>query len=85
MPSSVALKISANSTRRARWHAKLGFCRESWPFAISLNSVKGNGGVITRMKAYVLRIYPMVFMVKQKVDDGNKTGKISFWMKNNFQ
>lgn len=75
MPSSVALKISANSTRRARWYAKLGYCKESWPFAISLNSVKGNGGVIARMKAYVLRVYPLVFMVKQKVEDGYKTGE----------
>ncbi|XP_055298037.1 uncharacterized protein LOC129566276 [Sitodiplosis mosellana] len=73
MPGSVALKIQANSTRRARWFAKLGFCKETWPFAISLNSVKGDGGVITRMKAYVLRVYPLVFMVKQKVEDGHKT------------
>lgn len=75
IPSSAALKITANSTRRARWNAKLGFYRESWPFAISLNSVKFDGGVITRMKTFVIRVYPMVFMVKQKVDDGHKTGE----------
>lgn len=75
IPSSAALKITANSTRRARWNAKLGFCRQSWPFAISLNSVKFDGGVITRMKTLVIRVYPMVFMVKEKVDDGHKTGE----------
>lgn len=75
MPSSVAFKISANSTRRARWHAKLGYCKESYPFAISLNSVNEYGGLITRMKAYVVRVYPMIYAVKENTDDGQKTGK----------
>ncbi|XP_031629337.1 uncharacterized protein LOC116344750 [Contarinia nasturtii] len=73
MPISVALKITANSTRRARWYAKLGYCKEPWPFAISLNSVDGNGGLITRMRAYVLRIYPLIYAVKQQTENGQKT------------
>lgn len=76
MPSSVALKISANSTRRARWYTKLGYCKESWPFAVPLNSVHGSGGIITRTKAFVLRVYPLVYVVKEKTEDGQRTGNI---------
>lgn len=75
MPVSVALKISANSTRRARWYTKLGACKESWPFYISLNSVNANGGLITRTRAYVLRVYPLIYAIRQKIEDGHKTGK----------
>lgn len=75
MPRSAALKISANSTRRAKWYTKLGYCKESWPFAISLNSIHGNGGIITRMTAYIARVYPLVFAIKVKTADSQKTGK----------
>lgn len=75
MPSSVALNISANSTRRARWYAKLGYCKDALPFTVSLNSIYGNGGVITRTKAFVLRVYPLVFVVKEKTTDGQRTSK----------
>lgn len=75
MPGSVALKISANSTRRTRWYTKLGYCKEAWPFAVSLNSVYGSGGVITRTKAFVLRVYPLVFAVKEKSGENQRTGK----------
>lgn len=77
MPKSVALKISANSTRRAKWYTKLGYCKEAWPFAVSLNSVNGNGGIITRLTAYIVRVYPLVFAIKEKTADGQKTGKYS--------
>lgn len=75
MPTSIALKISANSTRRVKWHAKLGYCREAWPFPVTLNSINGNGGLVVRMKAFVLRVYPLVYIVKQKSDGGSKTGE----------
>lgn len=84
MPGSVALKITANSTRRARWYAKLGYCKESWPFAISLNSVEENGGLITRMKAYVLRVYPTIYAVKENLENGPKTGNTFFKLNFNF-
>lgn len=75
MPSSVALNISANSTRRARWYEKLGYSKDSWQFAVSLNTIHGSGGVITRTKAFVLRVYPLVFVVKEKTEDGQRTGE----------
>lgn len=75
MPRSVVLKIHGNSTRRAKWHTKLGYCKESWPFAVSLNSIHGSGGTIARTTAYILRVYPLVFSVKEKTADGQKTGK----------
>lgn len=75
MPQSAALKIAANSTRRTKWFAKLGYSKESWPFAISLNSIHGNGGIITRMRAYIVRVYPLVFAIKEKTADGQKTGE----------
>lgn len=77
MPTSAALKISANSTRRVKWFSKLGYCQESWPFAISLNSVNALGGLITRVRAFVLRVYPTVFIVKEKNANGEKSGKSS--------
>lgn len=75
MPSSVALRISGNSTRRGKWHAKLGYYKDSWPFAVSINSINGNGGLITRTTAYVFRVYPLVFLKKEKTESGQKNGK----------
>lgn len=75
MSSSVALKISANSTRRVKWHVKLGFCKESLPFLISLNSVSEHGGLISRLKAFVLRVYPLVYIIRETNGDNTKTCK----------
>lgn len=75
MPASAALKISANSTRRTKWHSKLGFCRESWPFTLSLNAINEQGGLITRMKAIISRIYPTVYIIKEAKGNDHKTGK----------
>lgn len=80
MSSAAALKIAANSTRRAKWDLKLGFCREPWPFAISLNSVSEQGGLISRMIAFVLRVYPPVYIVKETVGDSTKSCEIIYFI-----
>lgn len=75
MPCSAAMKITANSTRRVKWHARLGFCRSQWPFSISLNAVSEHGGQISRTKAFILRIYPMVHILKETRGDEQKTSE----------
>lgn len=80
MSSAAALKIAANSTRRAKWNLKLGFCREAWPFAISLNSVSEQGGLISRMNAFVLRVYPVVYVIKETVGDTTKSSEIFYFI-----
>lgn len=80
MSSAAALKIAANSTRRAKWDLKLGFCRQTWPFAISLNCVSEHGGLISRMKAFVLRVYPLVYIVKETVGDSKKSCELIYFI-----
>lgn len=84
MPTSVVLKISANSTRRAKWYTKLGYYKEPWPFAISFNSVNENGGMITRTRAYIVRVYPMIYAIKQECDDEQKTGNDSIFVASKY-
>ena len=69
-PSNLALKISANSTRRARWYAKLGYQRFPRPFPISLSSVYPDGGLVGCTEVVVARVYPILYMEKIK-DGGN--------------
>lgn len=67
------LKISANSTRRSKWHVKLGFYERPWPFTITLNSVHEFGGTIGKLSVFVLLVYPMMFVVKGDNEEGRKT------------
>lgn len=53
------LKISANSTRRARWDTKLGFYKDPRPFPLLLSALYANGGVASRVDITVLRSYPI--------------------------
>lgn len=64
------LKIHANSTRRARWDSKLGYSKHPGPFNVSLKSVWGNGGNITKLRICVLRVYPVVY-----IDPKNLSGE----------
>lgn len=73
VPSTVCLRISANSTRRVRWFTKLGMCPVSVPFTIALGSVLPSGGRISRLKLCVLRVYALLFVDKTK-KEGSGTG-----------
>ncbi|NXJ18259.1 BRCA2 protein, partial [Dicrurus megarhynchus] len=63
-PDSLLLKISANSTRRARWHAKLGFHRDPRPFPLPLSSLYSEGGAVGCIDVVIQRTYPIQWMEK---------------------
>ncbi|NXI78487.1 BRCA2 protein, partial [Rhipidura dahli] len=63
-PDSLMLKISANSTRRARWHAKLGFHRDPRPFPLPLSSLYSEGGAVGCIDVVIQRSYPIQWMEK---------------------
>nr|XP_034971081.1 breast cancer type 2 susceptibility protein isoform X1 [Zootoca vivipara] len=63
-PESLMLKISANSTRRARWYAKLGYHRDPRPFSLSLSSLLFDGGTVGCIDVIVQRLYPIQWMEK---------------------
>ncbi|XP_073673869.1 breast cancer type 2 susceptibility protein [Garra rufa] len=64
-PESLMLKISANSTRRARWDTKLGYYRDPRPISLSLSSLFTTGGVVSCVNIVVLRSYPTQWMEKK--------------------
>ncbi|XP_036393591.1 breast cancer type 2 susceptibility protein [Megalops cyprinoides] len=64
-PESLMLKISANSTRPARWDTKLGFHRDPRPFRLPLSSLYSSGGLVGCVDVVVLRSYPTQWMEKK--------------------
>jgi len=62
----IKLKIYANSTRRALWHARLGYYRSSRPPVMSLHSLFGDGGPVPGVDVIVLRIYPILVCIAVK-------------------
>nr|XP_006125376.1 breast cancer type 2 susceptibility protein isoform X2 [Pelodiscus sinensis] len=64
IPDSLMLKISANSTRRARWHAKLGFHQDPRPFPLPLSSLFGEGGTVGCIDIVIQRTYPIQWVEK---------------------
>ncbi|XP_062983791.1 breast cancer type 2 susceptibility protein [Elgaria multicarinata webbii] len=68
-PESLMLKISANSTRRARWYAKLGYYRDPRPFSLPLSSLLSDGGTVGCIDVIIQRIYPTQWM--EKVSTGS--------------
>ncbi|NXC97800.1 BRCA2 protein, partial [Certhia familiaris] len=63
-PDSLMLKISANSTRRVRWHTKLGFHRDPRPFPLPLSSLYSEGGAVGCIDVVIQRAYPIQWMEK---------------------
>ncbi|XP_014892348.1 breast cancer type 2 susceptibility protein [Poecilia latipinna] len=68
-PDSLMLKICANSTRRARWDAKMGFHTDPRPFLLPISSLYSNGGAVGCVDIFILRSYPMQWM-ERKSDGG---------------
>ncbi|XP_061682566.1 breast cancer type 2 susceptibility protein [Syngnathoides biaculeatus] len=68
-PESLMLKIFANSSRPARWDAKLGFYKDPRPFLLPLSSLYSNGGPVGCVDIVVLRSYPLQWM-ERKNDGG---------------
>ncbi|XP_028635574.1 breast cancer type 2 susceptibility protein [Grammomys surdaster] len=63
-PDSLRLKISANSTRPARWHSKLGFFHDPRPFPLPLSSLFSDGGNVGCVDIVVQRVYPLQWVEK---------------------
>ncbi len=70
-PTTLTLKLSTNSTRRARWYARLGYQRSPRPFPVSLSSVLPDGGLVGCTEAIVARVYPMLYMEKSPAGGRN--------------
>ncbi|KAM9733870.1 breast cancer type 2 susceptibility protein isoform 2-T2 [Menidia menidia] len=64
-PESLMLKICANSCRRARWDAKLGFHRDPRPFLLPLSCLYSNGGSVGCVEIIILRSYPIQWMERK--------------------
>lgn len=69
--SRVRLKIFGNSTRRARWDARLGHFGAA-AILTPLSSVQPDGGKVSKLRALITRVYPTLYV--EKFDDGS-TGK----------
>ncbi|XP_075418881.1 breast cancer type 2 susceptibility protein [Tenrec ecaudatus] len=63
-PASLLLKISANSTRPARWYTRLGFFRDPRPFPLPLSSLFSDGGNVGCVDVVVQRVYPVQWVEK---------------------
>lgn len=81
MPSSTALKFSANSTRRAKWHTKLGYFNGGRSISFPMKSIEPQGGHICKFTAFIVRIYPMLYVAKAQQgtntnnSNNSRTGK----------
>ncbi|KAL2913704.1 hypothetical protein HK105_206720 [Polyrhizophydium stewartii] len=62
LTSSTYLKLHANGTQRAEWHAKLGFVPQQQHSPRSLKSLAQNGGNVVCVDVVVVRRYPIVFL-----------------------
>ncbi|KAJ3344103.1 Breast cancer 2, early onset [Gonapodya sp. JEL0774] len=68
----MSLKLQANSTRRARWDAKLGL-QKSPSMLTSARLAHPQGGFISSIDVVILRKYPLLFM--EKCTDGGGGGE----------
>ncbi|XP_075956176.1 breast cancer type 2 susceptibility protein isoform X2 [Anarhichas minor] len=68
-PESLMLKICANSSRPARWDAKLGFHKDPRPFLLPVACLYSSGGPVGCVDIVVLRSYPIQWM-ERKPDGG---------------
>ncbi|XP_038219961.1 breast cancer type 2 susceptibility protein-like [Zerene cesonia] len=66
--SSVRLKISGNSTRRARWDARLGYHGNAAMLS-RLSTVRPEGGKVSKLRVFVTRVYPTLYI--EKFEDGS--------------
>ncbi|XP_074496387.1 breast cancer type 2 susceptibility protein isoform X2 [Sebastes fasciatus] len=68
-PESLMLKICANSSRPARWDAKLGFHKDPRPFLLPVSCLYSSGGPVGCVNIIILRSYPIQWM-ERKPDGG---------------
>lgn len=58
-PDEMYLKMSVNSTRKAKCFAKLGFLKPQRPLIVSINTIKANS-IVGAIDVLVERIYPII-------------------------
>jgi hypothetical protein len=63
------LKLSVNSTRKAKWFAKLGFLNPQRALTIKLATIKQNS-IVGAIDVIVERIYPLSYI--ETCPDGSK-------------
>lgn len=68
IPPNLCLRLSANSTRRARWYTRLGYQPCPHPFPVPLSSLFPDGGLVGCTEAVIARVYPFIYM--EKLADG---------------
>lgn len=66
IPSGLCLRLSTNSTRRARWFTRLGYQPFPHPFSLPLSSLFPDGGVVGCTQAVIARVYPLIYMEKRE-------------------
>ena len=66
MSSGCYLRISANSTRRARWFAKLGYQPVPRSFPVPLMSIFPDGGLVGCTDVVIARVYPIAYLEKRE-------------------
>ncbi|KAI5734980.1 hypothetical protein M8J77_012729 [Diaphorina citri] len=64
MKADIYLKLHTNSTRRAHWQSRLGYCPVATPLPISLSSVLPRGGLVSQVRVLLARIYPTLYLEK---------------------
>nr|XP_034317664.1 breast cancer type 2 susceptibility protein homolog isoform X2 [Crassostrea gigas] len=67
-PSSLQLKINANSTRPVPWDTVLGFQPDPRPLCVPLSDLHGEGGMVGCVDVVLGRKYPLMYM--EKLPDG---------------
>ena len=65
-PPGCHFRISANSTRRARWFTKLGYQPMPHSFPIPLMSIFPDGGLVGCTDVIIVRVYPMAYLEKRE-------------------
>ncbi|XP_061381540.1 breast cancer type 2 susceptibility protein homolog isoform X2 [Danaus plexippus] len=66
--NSVRLKLSGNSTKRARWDARLGFHGNA-AMLTPLSAARLDGGKVSKLRVFVTRVYPTLYV--EKFEDGS--------------
>lgn len=77
---NVRLKIFANSTRRAGWDMKLGFCANPHPIYIPLDSVLATGSTIGKLKVVVTHVYQMIYVDSSGDKKGEQITQVFFYI-----
>ena len=69
---SPCLVLSANSTRPAKWDAKLGFQASKWFNMGSTVNLSVSGGVVGQLKLVIARVFPTQYVERLQTGDSTR-------------